>query len=46
MIEYILCYSTEFFLGATFGFLAAIGLRRRPSKAAMWRRKYDRKRVY
>lgn len=46
IIEYVLCYSAAFFLGVSCGFLAAIGLRRRPSKSALWRRNHERKSIH
>lgn len=46
IIEYVLCYSAAFFTGVICGFIAAIGLRHRPSKTTMWRRKHERKSIH
>lgn len=46
IIEYVLCYSTAFFLGMMCGVMAVVFLRNKAMQASIWRRKRDSKRIY
>ena len=44
VVEYILCYSFAFLLGAGCGIVLMIATKHKPSKSAMWRKRHGQRR--